>query len=434
LYEAEAGTGNLKNVALTLKEGRFPIRPFPNGGLETAAPCDYDSAMQLESGQLLQRLKPLFQENFEKLGELGAAFSVWQNGKPLIDLYGGFCDAGREKPWTADTVVLVWSATKGIGSACVLHALQQQKIELNRPVAEFWPEFGQAGKDKITLGQLLSHQAGLCALDQRVDVVDYDGVIRALEAQAPLWPPGTGHGYHARTFGFLLDELMRRITGKTLSDYWQENFARPLALDFWIGLPEEQNSRVATIYAAKTPNAFGAEPKNRQSGSDFYRDLVTPGTLTRKTFTSPYGLNVISKMNDPHIRAQPIVSFGGIGSASALAKFYSMLANGGELDGQTFFRAKTIEWMTTTLSGGIDRVFQIPTAFSAGFMKDSRGAARTMFEPSATSFGHPGAGGSYAFADPENKIAFAYVMNQMEQSVLPNEKSLRLVDAIYDLR
>ena len=390
--------------------------------------------MQLDSSELLERLEPLFQENFEKLGELGAAVSVWQNGKPLIDLYGGFRDAGREKPWTADTVVLVWSATKGIGSACVLHALQQRKIELNRPVAEFWPEFGQADKDKITLGQLLSHQAGLCALDQRVDVVDYDGVIRALEAQAPLWPPGTGHGYHARTFGFLLDELMRRITGKTLSDYWQENFAQPLALDFWIGLPEEQNSRVATIYAAKTPKAFGAEPKNRQSGSDFYRDLVTPGTLARKTFTSPYGLNVISKMNDPAIRAQPIVSFGGIGSASALAKFYSMLANGGELDGQTFFRAKTIEWMTTTLSGGIDRVFQIPTAFSAGFMKDSRDAARRMFGPPATSFGHPGAGGSHAFADPENKIAFAYVMNQMEQSVLPNEKSLRLVDAIYDLR
>ena len=224
-------------------------------------------------------------------GELGAAVSVWQNGKPIVDLYGGFCDAGREKPWTADTVVLVWSATKGIGSACVLHALQQQKIELNRPVAEFWPEFGQADKDKITLGQLLSHQAGLCALDQRVDVLDYDGVIRALEAQAPLWPPGTGHGYHARTFGFLLDELMRRITGKTLSDYWQENFARPLELDFWIGLPEEQNSRVATIYAAKS----GKPPEPAQ----FYRDLVTPGTLARKTFTSPYGLNVISKMNDP---------------------------------------------------------------------------------------------------------------------------------------
>jgi CubicO group peptidase (beta-lactamase class C family) len=379
--------------------------------------------MQLDSSELLQRLKPLFEENFEKLGELGAAVSIWQNGKPLIDLCGGFCDAGRQKPWTPETVVRVWSATKGIGSACVLHALQQQKIELNRPVAEFWPQFAQAAKDKITLGQLLSHQAGLCALDERVHVVDYEGTIRALEVQAPLWPPGTGHGYHARTFGFLLDELVRRITGKTLSDYWQENFARPLELDFWIGLPEEQDSRVATIYAAKS----GKSPEPAK----FYRDLVTSGTLTRKTFTSPHGLNVISKMNDPHTRTQPIVSFGGIGSASALAKFYSMLANGGELNGQTFFSPKTIEWMTTTLSDCIDRVFQIPTAFSAGFMKDSRDASRRMFGPSSRSFGHPGAGGAHAFADPENKIAFAYVMNQMEQSVLPTGKSLRLVDAIY---
>jgi CubicO group peptidase (beta-lactamase class C family) len=408
--------------------------------------------MRLNPGQLLQRLKPLFQENFEKLGELGAAVSVWQNGKPVVDLYGGFCEAGREKPWTADTIVLVWSATKGIGSACVLHALQQRNIELDRRVAEFWPEFAKSGKEKITFAQLLSHQAGLCALDRRVDVLDYDGVIRALEAQAPLWPPGTAHGYHARTFGFLLDQLIRRITGRTLSEYWQEHFARPLELDFWIGLPENENSRAATIYAARS----GKPPEPKQ----FYLDLVTPGTLARKTFTSPYGLHVISKMNDAQIRAQPIVSFGGIGSASALAKFYSMLANSGTLDGQTFFSEKTIEWMTSTLSDGIDRVFQIRTAFSAGFMKDSQAAAvssgavasakaaspppnkgrignrpsvvaQKMFGPTATSFGHPGAGGSHAFADPENKIAFAYVMNQMEQSVLPNEKSLRLIDAIY---
>src|SRR5262249_47789352 len=158
--------------------------------------------MQLDPEKLHQRLKPLFQGNFEKRGELGAAISVWQNGKPVVDLQGGFCDARREKPWTTDTLVLVWSATKGMGSACVLHALQQHNVELNRFVAELWPEFAQANKDRITLGQLLSHQAGLCALDQRVDVLDYDSVIHALEAQAPLWPPGTAHGYHARTFGF----------------------------------------------------------------------------------------------------------------------------------------------------------------------------------------------------------------------------------------
>src|SRR6266496_247994 len=290
--------------------------------------------MQLQSSSLLQRLKPLFRENFEKFGELGAAVSVWQNGKPIIDLCGGFRDARRENPWMSDALVLVWSATKGIGSACVLHTLQEHKIDISKRVAEFWPEFVQASKEKVTLAQLLSHQAGLCALDRRVDVLDYDAVIRALEAQEPLWPPETAHGYHARTFGFLLDELVRRIAGKTLSDYWQQNFARPLGFNFWIGLPEKENPRVATVYAAKS----GRPPEPKQ----FYNDLTTPGTLVRKTFTSPYGLQSVSGMNTPAVRAQPIVSLGGIGSASALAKFYSMLANGGKLGEQIFFSEETI--------------------------------------------------------------------------------------------
>ncbi len=379
--------------------------------------------MHLGPNELLQRLKPLFLENFEKFPELGAAVSIWQDGKPIVDLYGGFQDARRQKPWSKDALVLIWSATKGIGSACALHALQEHKIDIDRRVAEFWPEFAQAGKEKITVAQLLSHQAGLCALDRRVDVLDHVAVIRALEAQHPLWPPGTAHGYHARTFGFLLDELVRRIAGKTLSDYWQEIFAQPLNLDLWIGLPEKENPRVATIYAAKS----GKPPEPKQ----FYLDLVTPGTLARKTFTSPYGLQAISAMNTPAIRAKSIISFGGIGSAAALAKFYSMLANGGKLEGQTFFSEGTIAWMTTALADGIDRVFQIPTAFSAGFMKDARNTMPRIFGPSPTAFGHPGAGGSHAFADPANGIAFAYVMNQMEQSLLPNKKSLRLVDAIY---
>ena len=379
--------------------------------------------MQLDPVKLRERLEPLFGDNFEQFGELGAAVSVWQDGEPIVDLYGGFRDARREKPWMPDTLVLVWSATKGIGSACLLHVLQEHQIDIHRRVAEFWPEFGQANKQTITLTQLLSHQAGLCALDRRVDVLDYGAVIHALEAQQPLWPPGTAHGYHARTFGFLVDELVRRIAGKTLSDYWQENFARPLSLDFWIGLPKKENPRMATMYAAKA----GKSPEPKQ----FYADLITPGTLARKTFISPYGLHAITEMNNVSVRAQPIVSFGGIGSASSLAKFYAMLANGGKSDGQTFFSETTIKWMTTTLADGIDLVFQIPTAFSAGLMKDPQNAARRMFGPSQKSFGHPGAGGSHAFADPENKIAFAYVMNQMEQSLLPNEKSLRLVDAIY---
>ena len=379
--------------------------------------------MELDPEKLRQKVAPLFAENFSALGELGAAVSIWQNGKSILELHDGYLDARREKPWKADTLVLIWSATKGLGSACLLHVLQERKIDSDRRVAEFWPQFGQAGKAEITLAQLLSHQAGLPLLDRGVDVLDYKAVISALEEQAPAWRPGTAHGYHARTFGFLLDELVRRIAGQTVSEYWREVFAEPLNLDIWIGLPADQNSRTATIYAAKA----GKPPQPEA----FYRDLRTPGTLARKTFSSPRGLNGVSAMNSTHIRAQALVSFGGIGSADSLAKFYAMLANGGEFEGRQFFGAKAISQMTTTLADDLDRVFQIPTAFSAGFMKDSRKAAQKIFAPGSLSFGHPGAGGSHAFADPENRIGFAYVMNQMEQSILPTPKSLRIVQGLY---
>ena len=379
--------------------------------------------MQLQPDELRKKIEPLFGENFEKFGDLGAAVSIWQEGKAVLDLYGGFRDARREHRWDADTIVLVWSATKGIGSACLLHAMQEGGINPERQVAEFWPEFAQNGKANIKLAELLSHSAGLCALDEPTDVLDYSAVIQALEKQAPLWPPASAHGYHARTFGFLVDELVRRIAGSSVAEYWRQNLADPLALDFWIGLPNELNERVATVYAAK----FGKVPAPEQ----FYRDLARPGTLQRKTFTSPQGMQAVSAMNNPSIRAQPIVSFGGIGSASALAKFYAMLANDGLMGGRQYFHPATIDLMSATIASGIDRVFEIPTAFSAGFMMDPDNAQPKIFGPTRTAFGHPGAGGSHAFADRENKISFAYVMNQMDQSVLPNEKSLRLVDALY---
>jgi CubicO group peptidase (beta-lactamase class C family) len=371
-----------------------------------------------------EHLASLFQENFTRFGELGAAVSVWKHGESIVELSDGFRDANREQPWTADTIVLFWSATKGLGSACLLHALQGRGLELSQRVADFWPEFGQAGKAEITFGQVLSHQAGLSAIEEPVDVLDYAAVIAALEKQKPLWPPGTAHGYHARTFGFLVDECTRRMTGKRVAEYWREQFAEPLDLKIWIGLPPDQKEQVATIYAAKA----GGE----QTPAEFYRELATPGTLVRKTFTSPAGLHSIAAMNTAENRALPIVSFGGIGGAAAVAKFYGMLANGGEMGGRRFFNRETIALMTTTLSSGIDRILRIPTAFSAGFMKDPAGSVNRIFGPSPSAFGHPGAGGSNAFADPENGIGFAYVMNQMEQSLLPNDKSRRLVAAVYD--
>jgi CubicO group peptidase (beta-lactamase class C family) len=379
--------------------------------------------MALRKDDLAGRIAPLFAENFSKFGDLGAAVSIWQNGAPVLELHGGYRDGRRETPWTHGTLVLFWSATKGLGSTCLLHVLQERDLGLDRRVAEFWPEFAEGGKGEITLAQLLSHQAGLVALDEPADVADYAAVIRALEKQKPIWPPGTAHGYHARTFGFLLDELAKRIDSRSIAEYWREVFAEPLGLDIWIGLPTRENVRVATIYPAKAsqtprPNAF-------------YRALATPGTLQNKAFASMRGLNAVSAMNTAENRARAFVSFGGIGSATSLAKFYAMLANGGKLGDRRFFRPGTIAQMTATLTSGIDRIFEIPTAFSAGFMKDPPETNRRVFGPSSLAFGHPGAGGSHAFADPESNLAFAYVMNQMEQQILPNEKSLRLVDALY---
>ena len=380
--------------------------------------------MELDRDALRTRIAALFQQNFTEGGELGAAVSIWQDGELLLHEFGGFVDRRRVDPWTPETAVLFWSATKGLGAACLLHVLQEARVDLGRKVSEFWPEFAQAGKAGISIGELMSHQAGLPALDDAVELLDYRAVITALERQSAEWVPGTAHGYHARTFGFLLDELVRRLAGVTLGEYWRKVFAEPLRLDLWIGLPPAKNRRVATIYAAKA----GKPPQP----VEFYKSLAVPGSLARRTFNSPRGLHSVSAMNTPETRAHAIVSMSGIGTALALGKFYSLLANRGELDGQRFFKEETIAQMTTTLSCGVDRVFGIPTAFSAGFMKDPPETTRRIFGSSALGFGHPGAGGSHAFADPATGLSFAYVMNQMEQSLLPNEKSLRLVDALVE--
>ncbi len=373
--------------------------------------------------ELEQRVAKAFAENFEGHGELGAAVALWQNKESRLEEAGGFTNAQRDVKWTNETLVLAWSATKGIGSACLLHALQENGITIERNVAHLWPKFGQNGKSDVSIGCLMSHSAGLPALDHKVDDLDYKAVITALEEQAPAWEPGSAHGYHARTFGFLIDELTRRVSGLSISEYWRRHLAEPFGLDFWIGLPNDLNPRVATIYAARA----GGKPEP----ADFYRDMATPGTLAQRTFTSPAGLHSVSMMNKPEIRAQPIVSFNGIGSARALAKFYSVLAADGEFDGRQYFKTETMEWMRKTRADGIDRVFGIPTAFSAGFMKDSAQNSRRLFGTSDDAFGHPGAGGSHAFADPTRGIGFAYVMNQMEQTVLPSKRAMNLVDAVY---
>ena len=368
-----------------------------------------------------------FEENFAQRGELGASVSVWEQGREIVNLAAGFQDRERTLPWTAETPVLFWSATKGLAAGCLLHACQELNIPLSRTVVEFWPEFGTAGKEGITIAQLMSHQAGLASLTQPVSVLDYQAVVDALAAEPPHWPPGDGHGYHPRTFGFLLDELLRRITGgTTMRDYWRKVFAEPLGLNLWIGMPEEGLDDVAPVFPARS-----TPPK----GDIFYTAFLTAGSFTARAFASPKGLHSAAAMNTPEARSASFAGFGGIGTASSLAKYYAMLAGGGSLEGRRFFTPATLQQMTTALTQAHDRVLQMETAFSAGFMKDpirpDGAKIRMIFGPSHRAFGQPGAGGSHAFADPDSQISFAYVMNQMEPGVLPNEKSLSLIDALY---
>lgn len=389
-------------------------------------------------------LKTRFEENFTHRSELGAAVSVWKGEEEICAFADGWVDREQTAPFTIDTPVCFFSVTKGLSAACVLQVLDADQIPLSTTVASIWPEFAQAGKDRITIAQLLSHQAGLCALDSThsdLTLFNYDKVIEALAAQTPLWPPGSAHGYHTRTIGFLFDELIRRLRpGWTLGRYWQKHFAEPLQLDIWIGIPADLTKTIATIYPAKLhPSTIGSPFPPEQK--TFQEALATKNSLTRRAFSSPKGLERISQMNSPEARQAEIPSMGGIGSARSLAKFYAMLGNGGKWQNQTFFSKTALDWMTHPLTSGEDKVFLLPTAFSAGFMQDpfvqdplgaSGNKLRSLFGPSKLAFGHPGAGGSHAFCDPENHFSFAYVMNQMELSIFPSQKAQGLINAVYE--
>lgn len=373
------------------------------------------------------RFAERFAENFSQYGELGASVSVWQHGREIISLAQGWRDREQTQPWENTTPVLFWSATKGLAASCLLHALSAQSLDpITTRVAELWPEFAQNGKDRVTVAELLSHQAGLSALSTPIEVWDYPRIVAALAAEAPHWPLGEGHGYHPRTFGFLVDELVRRVTKQPVRDYWREQFGEPLGIDVWIGVPPESIDRVAPVFPART-----APPK----GDTFYTQFLTSGSFTARAFTSPRGLHSAAAMNHPDALSVGFPGFGGVGTAQGLAKFYGMLANGGVWEDHRFFDASELAWMTTTLTQGLDRVLLLETAFSCGFMRDPQDTEgrklRTNFGPNPSAFGHPGAGGSHAFADPDSGISFAYVMNQMEPGVLPNAKALDLVAACY---
>lgn len=372
------------------------------------------------SPSALDALLAVFDENFRSRGELGASISIWRQGEEVLSHAAGWQEKEQSRAWTAEALVPVYSATKGPSAATLLLCLDERGLGPATLVREVWPAFPERA---ATFAHLLSHQCGLAALDQRADVSDHAAVVAAIEAQTPAWPLGSGHGYHPRTFGALLEEPVRRLTSRNLGAVWREKIAGPLGLDFWIGLPEEQWPRVARLYPGK------ASPEDFQGG--FYREFNTEGTLTRRAFSSPRGLHSVQEMNQPAAWTGGYPAMGGIGTASALAKFYQAAIGAIESPLTPAVRSA----MAARQSDGADRVLIQPTAFSCGCQMDPLGPdgekLRQLYGPSLEAFGHPGAGGSHAFGDPETGISFAYTMNQMELSVLPGRKSVAMIEALF---
>ncbi|MES2923280.1 MAG: serine hydrolase domain-containing protein [Verrucomicrobiota bacterium] len=372
------------------------------------------------SPSVLGKVLEVFERNFRDRGELGASISMWWDGTELISEGHGWCERERLRRWTETTLVPVYSATKVPAAASLLLALEGKGLSAETPVREVWPGFPV---EAARFSHLLSHQCGLAALDQKAGVFEHAEVVAAIEAQVPAWKLGEGHGYHPRTFGALVDEPVRRLTGQTLGQFWREKIAAPLGLDFWIGLPESEWSRVARLYPGKAGKDDLAD--------GFYKQLTTSGTFTRRAFSSPRGLHAIHEMNEPAAWSAGLPALGGVGTASALAKFYQAAI--GSITSPLSPGVRHA--LATPVSAGDDRVLLRPTVFTCGAQQDPVDAAgrklRQLYGPSLSAFGHPGAGGSHGLGDPQTGISFAYVMNQMDLSVMPGLKCLDMVEALF---
>jgi CubicO group peptidase (beta-lactamase class C family) len=370
-----------------------------------------------------ERVREAFAENLEKRNEYGAAVAVTLDGRPVVDLWGGYADKARTRPWTADTLANVFSTTKGLTAICAHRLASEGKLNLDAPVVRYWPEFAQNGKGEITVRQVLGHRAGLPAIRQRLSVetfYDWNAMASLLAREEPFWEPGTTHGYHALTFGWLVGEIVRRISGKSLGTYFREAIAGPLGLDCHIGLDARDDHRCAEIRQAPPPapgefNLFDYATKNRDS-------------LTAKVFLNPSNALRSEVVNSLPWRGAEIPAANAHTTAGALARLYGALARGGEIDNVRVMAPAEIEQCYREESYGTDQVLMMTTRFGNGFMLTQ---PDEPWGPNPRSFGHPGAGGSLGFADPDAKVGFGYVMNKMGAGILIHERARVLFEAVY---
>ncbi len=372
----------------------------------------------------LTKVRDAFASGFANGDELGAAVCVTVAGKTVLDLHAGFADAERTRPWQSDTLVNVYSTTKGMTAICALRLVDQGKLVLHAPVARYWPEFAQAGKAEIPVRDLLTHRAGLPAVREQLqpgDQYDWDKMTGALARSEPWWEPGTAHGYHALTYGWLVGEVVRRISGKSLGTFFRDEIAEPLGLDFWIGLPEEHDARAARLVQ-------GPVHASDEGASLFEEILKDPTSMAARAFMNP-PLD-LEAPNQRAWRAAEIPAANGHGTAAALARVYGALANGGTLEGVQVLAPETIEQARKEHSQGPDEVLPLTTRIGLGFMLPTE---EEPVGPNPNAFGHAGAGGSYGMADPERRMSFGYTMNLMHQGLwLVDPRPRKLLRAVYD--
>lgn len=370
-----------------------------------------------------ERVADAFLENLASPDEVGAACCVYLDGAPVVDLWGGLADRAAARAWGRDTIVIVFSCTKGVTAVAANRLIAEGRLDPDAPIAEYWPEFAANGKDAIPVRWALSHRAGLAAVDAPGltldDVAAWTPVIDAIAAQEPNWEPGTAHGYHARSYGWIVGELIRRVTGVMPGDYVVAEIAAPLGLDFFIGLPESEDHRVATLYPAHFD-----DPEIERLAEQVLSD---PSTLLGRVMGGPNGLFGYDDMwNTRRMRGAQMPSSNGHGDARSLARMYAACL--GEVDGVRLLDPDAVARACEVQSSGKDCVIGQPLTFGLGF------GLSPMFGPEAGSraFGHSGAGGSTAFADPERGLTFAYVMNQMQLSMADQDpRAQRLVAATY---
>ena len=383
-----------------------------------------------------QPVREAFARNFRERGELGAACALHVRGRVVVDLWGG--DSIPEAvggpiaavPWTAGSAQVLHSVTKGLTAVCALLLAQRGELDLDAPVAAYWPEFKAAGKERIPVRWLLSHRAGLPALDTPLlveEVLAWEPAVEAVAAQTPAWEPGTAHGYHPYTFGWLVGEVVRRVSGRSVGRWFADELAGPLGLDLWIGLPAAELPRVGRLVELPAPWSTAAgsgrvRMRPKKAVRDAYLD---PTSLTSRAFGA---VEPALDLNTPAALTAEIPGAGGIGTARSLARFYAALIGAAEPGLPPLLTPATLAEAMGPASSGPDRVLIVNSTFGHGFFRHS--PISPMSSPAA--FGHPGRGGSLGFADPELGIGFGYVTNGMQPGVTGDIRSRALIAAVRD--